>query len=188
MPAKYLAVLILVLALPLSLNPTHGIAAQHAPCGDHDGNGRVVASDALRVLKKGVGIDVAMACVCPPTTTTSTSSTTSSTLLFIADECFEDSDCYPEAPYCAGYDCAECDEDEHCGEGFTCATRPRGRDQRCLPLPGPCADHDRDRLVSATDALIILKKAVGQDIHLRCTCSSTTTTTTTTTTSSTTTL
>ena len=53
-------------------------------CGDHDGNGRLGASDALIVLRKAVGEDVELICSCPScpgsTTTTSVSTTTTTTM------------------------------------------------------------------------------------------------------------
>ena len=55
----------------LVFSTTSAPARGPIPCGDYDGNGSVSTSDALRLLKRVVGIDVPMLCeVCGVTTTT----------------------------------------------------------------------------------------------------------------------
>ncbi|RMD83779.1 MAG: hypothetical protein D6815_05690 [Candidatus Dadabacteria bacterium] len=59
--------LVAALASLLTLTGTTMLYAAPPVCGDFDGNGRVSATDALRVLKKAVGISVSLVCPnCPP--------------------------------------------------------------------------------------------------------------------------
>ena len=88
-------------------------------CGDHNSDGSVTATDALKVLAKAIGLDAGLQCVC--TTTSTTTSTTSSH----ADECFGDADCapehdWPEGYVCASFKCVECDSNSHCDPGQIC--------------------------------------------------------------------
>jgi hypothetical protein len=93
-------------------------------CGDHDGSGSVVASDALLVLRKAVDLDVELSCpsMCNVTTTSSTTSTSSP---IIHDECFEDSGCrevlgWPPGFICVGFRCVDCISSTDCDQGFLC--------------------------------------------------------------------
>jgi hypothetical protein len=114
-------------ALSSTVHATEVAAGQPAECGDIDGNGSVVAADALMVLRKAVGLPMEYQCVVMETTT---STSTSSTIH--VDECFDDSDCQgnPDGPHCCAYECAECDKNEDCGEGQYCSTGCE-----CLPMP-----------------------------------------------------
>ena len=58
--------------------------ARAIQCGDVDGNGSIAATDALTVLKKGVGLET------PPLLCPAACSTTTSTV--VANDCFSDFD------------------------------------------------------------------------------------------------
>ena len=100
-------------------------------CGDVDDSGDVVASDALAVLRRAIGLNESPL-QCPDrcvlaTTTTSVTSTS------VADQCFDDEDCedqYPGLPYCGGDNgvtCVECMLNAHClggdcGDDYACVS------------------------------------------------------------------
>ncbi len=71
--------LISLLLAPLFL--LQPAAARSQQCGDVDCNGRITATDALRVLKKAVGLPVTLTCNgdCPTTTSTTARPTTTTT-------------------------------------------------------------------------------------------------------------
>ena len=90
------------------------IVAVAFDCGDLDASGQIAASDALRLLKKSVGLSVDVAC---PSMCSTTSTTT-----VVTDECFEDKDCVgnPNGPHCCTNQCSECDVSEQCDKGAVC--------------------------------------------------------------------
>lgn len=69
------AALLWALAAPL---PASATICADVECGDVDASGKIVASDAMRLLRRAVGHDVDLACplACLDTTTTTTTTTT----------------------------------------------------------------------------------------------------------------
>lgn len=99
-----------VLAAVLGLLP-EPVSAQTETCGDHDGNGSVVSSDALRLLRFAVGQPVTLQCP----ETSCTTSTTTTTLPPACQTSAEESFC----SICARQHC--CDERQACLADLNCA-------------------------------------------------------------------
>lgn len=133
--------------------------ASAASCGDVDDSGAVTTTDALAVLRHAVQLgDKALsceACVVP--------TTTSSTCCF--DECFNDKDCV-EQGHPEGWQCISAGNNGICVE---CQGSCPG-DNECVNwiCINACGDFDTNGRVAATDALRVLKVAVGADLDLYC--------------------
>jgi Cys-rich repeat protein len=86
-------------------------------CGDLDGDCKVSASDALRLLRRAVGLNQSLLCECNGDSVCESAPPAQS----IVENCFGDAGCLdPAKPYCDGHVCSECSQDSHCGEGSSC--------------------------------------------------------------------
>jgi hypothetical protein len=97
-------------------------------CGDHDASGSIDATDALRVLRRSVGLPSALDC--PGESCTTTSSSTIPT--GVSDPCLTNADCEyksPDLPFCLASECAECVLEQHCDNGEVCGAGT------CIPAP-----------------------------------------------------
>jgi hypothetical protein len=126
-------------------------------CGDVDDNGELVASDALTVLRRAVGLAGRLEC---PTCTEEPPIFTSTT----GDECFDDEECAhsPDQPHCGGRNsvtCVECDQDDQCNQEELCIW------WECTNV---CGDFDASGDIDATDSLRVLFNAVGSPTPIAC--------------------
>lgn len=134
-------------------------SSRASTCGDFDLSGGVGATDALRTLVRGAGQATEMDCPCvrapllPPPPGGSRS-------------CLNDDDCTNAlSPHCEYPFCSECTEDQHCKAEWTCDLRLR----RCVPFASfECGDVDWTGSVTASDALRVLRIAVGLGGELYC--------------------
>jgi hypothetical protein len=95
------------------LVPTSGYGIE---CGDHDASGSIGTSDALRVLRRSVGLPAPLQCPAGPCSTSTTGT-------FPGDECFTNADCElkdPSLPFCDFFECRECIFAQHCPDGEIC--------------------------------------------------------------------
>ncbi len=107
----------LVFALTIYVGIVVGFATEvkALECGDMDADCAVTATDALRVLRRSVGLNGELLCGC--------SGICSSNATNVSVDCFDDEYCAeqdPAKPYCDANDCSECSMDEHCGQDMVC--------------------------------------------------------------------
>jgi hypothetical protein len=132
--------------------------ASAVECGDVDQSGSVGSTDALRLLRVATGAAERLYCPCTPPPPPPSDGDP-------VGDCFGDPACSEPTPYCDGYVCSECSKDEHCSENWAC---DHGL-HRCTPWSGfECGDVDWDGVVAASDALRVLRIAVGRMGSLRC--------------------
>lgn len=110
----------------LAAIPATGFAIE---CGDLDGDCSVSASDALRLLRRAVGLNQALLCECNGDSICETRAPAAS----LVEDCFADEGCLdPTKPHCDGNVCSECSQDSHCGEGYSCDHSLYRCMQRCV--------------------------------------------------------
>jgi len=145
--------ILMVLAIGATSTP-----AAAAECGDLDGSGVIVTTDSLAVLRRAIGLpNEAFECpACIQATTTSSEC--------CYDECFNDEDC-PKAGYPDHYVCGG----EHNAFCVECRGDCDGTDEcvnwQCI---NGCGDFNDRGGIAASDALMVLKKAVGHPVTLQC--------------------
>jgi hypothetical protein len=90
-------------------------------CGDLDDSGAITTHDALVLLRRAVGLEVAPL-QCPDNCTITTTTTTNTS----GDECFDDEECvalHGPGFVCGGpngFTCVACNNDDDCGPDHEC--------------------------------------------------------------------
>jgi hypothetical protein len=106
--------------------PPATVSGHSDECGDMDDSGSISVSDALAVLRRSVGLSVQLRC---PSSAACTTTTTDPAV----QDCFSDDDCgWTGAEYCCANVCSECEDNEHCPEGYEC-----DGNCFCIPIPQP---------------------------------------------------